>query len=292
MNTYLKFTIIAALLITTGAISVLGESQESASNGTEPNVAVQSSSKKSTEAASSSTKLENESTGSTSEAAAEPATTDSSAVPVQSEEAEQPAETEEVPVVSEEAQTAPENTPEPALEPKEAPEVNTRPAPPVNEAVSEQVTEAPAESTNAAQPAPVSIQANQMKINGQFISYSNAGQGNGQAIIDANHNQVATWGGASVQSGNDGANTHFIGHNPGIFNVLFSLGNGQSIEVSDSANNVTTYTISHIVTVDDYGMAADGTDYWDQITGSGGGERITLQTCINDDYNLIVFANK
>jgi hypothetical protein len=39
-------------------------------------------------------------------------------------------------------------------------------------------------------------------------------------------------------------------------------------------------------------MAADGTDYWDQITGSGGGERITLQTCINDDYNLIVFANK
>lgn len=136
------------------------------------------------------------------------------------------------------------------------------------------------------------MQADQLMVNGQLISYANAGQGNGQAIIDANPNVVATWGGSAVQSGNDGVNTHFIGHNPGIFNVLFSVGTGATIEVSDGSNNVTSYTVSQIVTVDDSGIAEDGTDYWDQITGTGGGERITLQTCINDDYNLIVFANK
>ncbi len=151
--------------------------------------------------------------------------------------------------------------------------------------------ESVAEVENPA-PAPTVIQPNQLKINGQLISYSNAGQASGQAIIDANHNQVATWGGAAVQSGTDGANTHFIGQNPGIFNILFSIGGGDRIDVFDGANQVTSYTVTQIVTVDDSGMAADGTDYWNQITGTGGGERITLQTCINDDYNLILFASK
>lgn len=187
------------------------------------------------------------------------------------------------------ASSAAENT---TTSSKEVAEASNRPAPTVNEAEPTNETTATEESQNTATPAPATIGADQLMINGQAISYTNAGQGSGQAIIDANPNQVATWGGAVVQSGNDGANTHFIGHNPGIFNVLFSLGTGATIEVSDSANNVTTYTVSQIVTVDDSGFAADGTDYWDQITGSGGGERITLQTCINDDYNLIVFANK
>ena len=87
-------------------------------------------------------------------------------------------------------------------------------------------------------PQSTTMQADQLEIAGQLITYLNAGQGNGQAIIDANPNLVATWGGASVQSGDDGANTHFIGHNPGIFNVLFSVGVGETISVSDGANNV------------------------------------------------------
>lgn len=139
---------------------------------------------------------------------------------------------------------------------------------------------------------PTVMRADQLEINGQIISYSDAGQGSGQAIIDANPNQVATWGGSPVQSGSDGTNTHFIGHNPGVFNVLFSLGTGPTIEISDSSNNVSSCTVSQIVTVDDSGMGEDGVDYWERITGTGGVERITLQTCINDDYNLIVFANQ
>lgn len=170
-------------------------------------------------------------------------------------------------------------------------EESSKPAPNVNAAEPETVA-AGSETQNEANPITTEMQANQLKINDQFISYLNAGQGNGQAIIDANPNIVATWGGMVEQSGNDGANTHFIGHNPGIFASLFAVNIGDTIEVSDRTNEVTSYTVSQIVTVNDSGISDDGTDYWDQITGTGGGERISLQTCINDDYNLIVFANK
>ncbi|MEO1771985.1 class F sortase [Candidatus Enterococcus ferrettii] len=138
---------------------------------------------------------------------------------------------------------------------------------------------------------PVSqLQPNMLQIAGSYISYSNAGQGSGQAVIDADHSTAATWGGSPVQSGNDGMNTHIIGHNPGAFNALFSLGVGSTIEVSDASGQISTYTVQNIVTVDDSAYGVDGTDYWDQITGTGGGERLTLQTCINDYQNLIVFA--
>lgn len=134
-------------------------------------------------------------------------------------------------------------------------------------------------------------QVMQLKINGQFISYTNAGQENGQAIIDANPNEGATWGGVPTQSGQDNANTHFIGHNPGIFKVLFSLNPGATISVTDVTGVITHYHVTQIVTVEDSGYTSAGKDYWNQITGTDGGERITLQTCINADYNLIVFAN-
>lgn len=252
MSTYLKFIVIAALFISTGAASVLADSQASSSSTTSQTTVKQSSTKK-------------------AEASTEKSSAASSSQAVSSSEE----------VNAEAAPTV------------ESAEANDRPAPTVNEAETTNETTAPAEENqNAANPAPASMQADQLMVNGQLISYANAGQGNGQAIIDANPNVVATWGGAAVQSADDGVNTHFIGHNPGIFNVLFSVGTGATIEVSDGSNNVTSYTVSQIVTVDDSGIAEDGTDYWDQITGTGGGERITLQTCINDDYNLIVFANK
>ena len=280
MSTYLKFIVIAALFITTGAASVLGDSSASSPSTTDQTSVKQSSAKEEKNSNVSNEKVVEPHTESSTSLS--PSTNSTS---TSSEEASVPSSNEG----QEAASSAAENT---TTSSKEAAEASNRPAPTVNEAEPTNETTATEESQNTATPAPATIGADQLMINGQAISYTNAGQGSGQAIIDANPNQVATWGGAVVQSGNDGANTHFIGHNPGIFNVLFSLGTGATIEVSDSANNVTTYTVSQIVTVDDSGFAADGTDYWDQITGSGGGERITLQTCINDDYNLIVFANK
>lgn len=272
MSTYLKFIVIAALFISTGAASALADSQASSSSTTSRTTVKQSSTKKA-EASTEKSSAASSSQAASSSTAASESSTQASEVPAVA------SSSEEV-----NAQAAPT---------VESTEANDRPAPTVNEAETTNETTAPAEENqNAANPAPASMQADQLMVNGQLISYANAGQGNGQAIIDANPNVVATWGGSAVQSGNDGVNTHFIGHNPGIFNVLFSVGTGATIEVSDGSNNVTSYTVSQIVTVDDSGIAEDGTDYWDQITGTGGGERITLQTCINDDYNLIVFANK
>ena len=258
MSTYFKFIIIAALFLTNGAASVLGESENSSSATRDQEIVEQSTSQEETKSASSTTKDSGDSIESNEDG--NQITTQSSSV--------NPAAT---------ANSGASNTDAHSAESEAEPNNSSAP-----------------ESTapNMAVQQSTTMQADQLETAGQLITYLNAGQGNGQAIIDANPNLVATWGGASVQSGEDGANTHFIGHNPGIFNVLFSVGDGETISVSDGANNVSTYTVSQIVTVDDSGMAEDGTDYWEQITSSGGGERISLQTCINDDYNLIVFANK
>ncbi|GAA2917395.1 sortase [Enterococcus pseudoavium] len=253
MSTYLKFIMVAALFVTT-TITSMFETAPTNASATPSQTTLKDGSrkaKKATESTSTSTtKIAVDQTTTSSSDVVEdaissktpdpvPAATDASAISsavaqeetVDSVENETPYE-----VVVEEGQTTTSETIIFAEEPV-------------------------AEVENPA-PAPTVIQPNQLKINGQMISYSNAGQASGQAIIDANHNQVATWGGAAVQSGTDGA------------------------------NQVTSYTVTQIVTVDDSGMAADGTDYWNQITGTGGGERITLQTCINDDYNLILFASK
>ena len=132
-----------------------------------------------------------------------------------------------------------------------------------------------------------------LNILGQTVYYQNGGPGSGQSIIDANSDsQASTWGGAAVFSGNDGLNTHFIGHNPGAFSVIFSLSVGNKITVTDASGNPTTYTVNGIYQVADDGTDVNsGSDMYDAITGTGGGERITLQSCINDDVNLIVFAS-
>lgn len=279
MSTYLKFIAIAAIFLSASTASIFGHSQESAPSTTDQQIVQQSSISR--EKVTAPSKVETNQAESTSQSAVANSVVREESVTRSSEEA--PAAVESSSVETEQAVTE-------ATEATAA--VNSRPAPTINEAEPTNRSEAAVEAKNEAQPQPAPMQANQLEINGQMISYFNAGQERGQAIIDANPNQVATWGGATTQSATDGANTHFIGHNPGIFNVLFTLEPGSVIDVSDGSNTVTSYTVDQIVTVDDYGMGEDGTDYWDQITGSGGGERITLQTCINDDYNLIVFAAK
>lgn len=149
------------------------------------------------------------------------------------------------------------------------------------------------ENTTTAAVAAPTIQPMQLEINGQFINYQNAGQASGQAVIDADHNRAATWGGAPVQSGDDGLNTHIIAHNPGTFSVIFNLGIGSQFKISDAAGKVTTYTVNEVAQVDDEAYRlSDGADYWDKMIGTGGGERVTLQACINDVHNLVVFAYK
>ncbi|MGG5370459.1 class F sortase [Enterococcus sp. AZ196] len=134
------------------------------------------------------------------------------------------------------------------------------------------------------------LQPNQISFHGQSLPYQNAGQGSGQGIINSGA-IAATWGGNPTQSGTDNQNTHFIGHNPGIFSPILSLSGGDAITVTDSAGNATTYIVTGLTQVDDSGRdIASGLDNWDQITSAGGGERITLQTCLGDTVNLIVYA--
>ena len=131
-----------------------------------------------------------------------------------------------------------------------------------------------------------------INILGQTIGYQNGGMAAGQSIIDSDpYGAVSTWGGMGVQSGTDGLNTHFIGHNPGAFALLFSLTSGDTITITDCAGTGTRYQVRTILTVDDYGMkVGTGKDYYEFISGSGGGERVTFQTCIDEATNLIIVA--
>lgn len=147
-----------------------------------------------------------------------------------------------------------------------------------------------------AAPAPeskTSYESYRMYVGGKTITYRNGGIADGQRIIDSNSRLISTWGGAEVYSGNDGYNTHFIGHNPGIFSVLTQIGNGSAIIVTDGNGRPTTYKVTRIFTVDDHAYnAKDGENYYNYMVSRSGGEVITLQTCLGTNKNLVIRAEK
>jgi len=147
----------------------------------------------------------------------------------------------------------------------------------------------------AAAPAPqgASYEAYKMYVGGKAITYKNGGIADGQRIIDSSSSLISTWGGAEIYSGNDGYNTHFIGHNPGIFSVLTKVGNGNTIIVTDGKGHPTTYKVTRIFTVDDNAYnAKDGENYYNYMVSRRGGEVITLQTCLGSNKNLVIRAEK
>jgi len=152
--------------------------------------------------------------------------------------------------------------------------------------------------TPAPAPAPVkatspSYDAYKMYIAGKAITYKNGGQSSGQSIIDSNSKIISTWGGAGTFSGTDGMNTHFIGHNPGIFSAMLNVSNGNTIVVTDGNAAPTTYKVTKIFKVDDYGTnPSDGENYYNYLVSTRGGEVITLQTCLGTNLNLIIRADK
>ncbi|MDR2465084.1 MAG: sortase, partial [Streptococcaceae bacterium] len=102
---------------------------------------------------------------------------------------------------------------------------------------------------------------------------------------------AATFGGVPVLSVNDNKNTHVIAHNPGAFAVVKDLKKGDKIMVVDKNKKRKTYTVQLSLTIDDDGYEV-GTkkDYWYQIIGVGKTERLTLQTCLSQTTNRVVFA--
>ena len=99
--------------------------------------------------------------------------------------------------------------------------------------------------------------------------------------------------GAWMGNGNvsDGAPTHFIGHNPGDFAGVMGLSVGSAITVVDGSGNERTYTVYEVIDVTDDGYNANdpSDDVFPRMLYAGG-ERISLQTCINDSVNRCVLA--
>ncbi len=153
--------------------------------------------------------------------------------------------------------------------------------------------EAPVVQAAAPTPQAANYEAYKMYVAGKAITYKNGGIADGQRIIDSNSSLISTWGGAEIYSGNDGYNTHFIGHNPGIFSVLTKVGNGSTIIVTDGKGQPTTYKVTRIFTVDDNAHnAKDGENYYNYMVSRRGGEVITLQTCLGSNKNLVIRAEK
>ncbi len=97
-------------------------------------------------------------------------------------------------------------------------------------------------------------------------------------------------GGAGLWLGSDstadGSWGYFVGHNPGPFAPVKSLGCGSTVTLCDAAGATRTYTVRDVFTV-------EATATWKTITGrvTGYGESLILQTCTGDGAtNTIVVA--
>ncbi|MGL4695961.1 immunoglobulin-like domain-containing protein [Enterococcus larvae] len=138
----------------------------------------------------------------------------------------------------------------------------------------------------APEPEPVISQQNAtisfLGVTIPFINY------NGASAAPASG--AGTWTGTGAV--NDGAPTHFIGHNPGDFASVMNITVGTPITVVDSQGNARTYTVYEVLDAYDDGVNAhDPNDNtWARVIDAGG-ERISLQTCITDSINRIVLAS-
>ncbi|WP_461215021.1 sortase family protein [Lacticaseibacillus sp. GG6-2] len=99
-----------------------------------------------------------------------------------------------------------------------------------------------------------------------------------------------TWGGNPVFSGTDKQNTHFIGHNPGVFVQNKLLRVGDVIKVTDAKNRAFTYHVYSTAVVNALGYTASGADLYSDIASRGTTERIVLQSSVNAQQKLVVFA--
>lgn len=113
---------------------------------------------------------------------------------------------------------------------------------------------------------------------------------NSNGASAAPSNGAGTWTGTGMV--NDGAPTHFIGHNPGDFAPVMNITVGTPITVVDGQGNTRTYTVYEILDVYDDGINVHdpNDDSWARVIDAGG-ERISLQTCITDTTNRIVLAS-
>src|SRR5690625_903558 len=133
-----------------------------------------------------------------------------------------------------------------------------------------------------------SYKPNHIYFNGKAVPYKNVGMGGNRAqnVIDTS-NYAATFGGAATFSGTDGKNTHFVVHNGGR-NQFGGMHTASKFVVTDANGTLFTYYKTRMYVVNEKGIGEDGKNYYDRIVGTGGGERITLQSTRNHPWKYIV----
>lgn len=111
---------------------------------------------------------------------------------------------------------------------------------------------------------------------------------------DVNHVQRIIDGGIASTyitpnfSGTDGLNTFFAGHNRGIFTGIWTA---PYFIVTDANGKAFKYNTTKVFKIynqinKNWTGVDDGVNYVGEITGTSGGERITLQTCYNADGSI------
>ncbi|WP_078806624.1 sortase family protein [Pilibacter termitis] len=205
---------------------------------------------------------------------------------------------QETPVAKEEIVEPPKIEEIPPEEIQQEEIVETSPAPPVSVPQEQEKVEVkqtpppPAPVTPPSPPEVPQVQSWTIFYQEFTIPFKNGGQANGQAIIDSNPYGVAsTWGGAEIFSGVDGLSTHFIGHNEGAFTCFVSAKKGEVVQVTDGGGVMYYYTITQITLVDPSGIErGTGKDLFYNIINANEGERIVIQTCIDNIWRLILFC--
>jgi hypothetical protein len=140
--------------------------------------------------------------------------------------------------------------------------------------------EAAAEGTPAPapDPAPPASSPRTLYIGGAAIPYRDV---RGGTTPDAG---AGLWLGSDDTA--DGSWGYFVGHNPGPFAPVKTLGCGSTITLCDAAGATRTYIVRDVFTI-------ETTATWKTIAGrvTGYGESLVLQTCTGDGAtNTIVVA--
>lgn len=118
--------------------------------------------------------------------------------------------------------------------------------------------------------------ANVIYFHGHYIPFV---QGNPADETAPRSNVASTWiGGGHVD---DGMNTYFIGHNPGVFSSVMNLKIGDEIVVWDESGASRSYFVFDALVLPN---ASNYFAYESRLSPSG--ESITLQTCVADNRNV------
>lgn len=129
------------------------------------------------------------------------------------------------------------------------------------------------DETTAAAPTP---RTNTIYFHGEYIPFV---QGNPADMTAPKSRVASTWiGGGDV---NDGQNTYFIGHNPGVFSSVMNLQLGDEIVVWDDTGTSRSYFVFDALVLPN---ASNYFAYESRLSPAG--ETITLQTCVADNQNV------